>query len=218
MKKCVRLMALLPGLFLIFFFTATPALALPLVGRVVLVDAGHGAKDPGSLSGSVPEKNINLAIALKLQNFLEMAGATVLMTRIDDEPLADSKAGDMYKRKLIANNSQADIFVSIHQNSFPRASVRGAQVFFYNTSDNSRLLAEHIQAEIKNFASPYNKLQAKANTSYYVLRETTMPAVLVECGFLTNPEERYLLTRETYQEKMAWSIYVGILNYFNVLV
>ena len=198
----------------VFFDESVAVFAMPVSRKIVWVDAGHGAYDPGKVAGNVLEKDINLAIALKLQVLLETGGATVFMTRLDDESLSPTKQGDMYTRRVMANASQADIFVSIHQNSYPQRNVHGAQVFYFNTSDNSRKLAEHIQTQIKEFAGTNKRLQARANKNYYVLRQTTMPAVIVECGFLTNPGDRGKLTKKDYQERIAWGIYLGIVQYF----
>ena len=198
-------------------FTAesAPAFAMPVSKRIVLIDAGHGGFDPGKVSGNVLEKDINLAIALKLQGFLEEGGATVLMTRIEDKALSTDKSSDMYRRKEIANAGHVDIFISIHQNSFGTGNVHGAQVFYYNTSDDSRRLAEHIQRELRGFVDPDNRLQARANTNYFVLKQTAMPAVIVECGFLSNYAEKMRLTKDEYQERIAWGIYLGIVAFFN---
>jgi len=193
----------------------TQAHPMPVSRRVIVIDAGHGGWDPGMVSNKVEEKGINLAIAKKLQVFLEQGGATVIVTRLEDTGLADKKAGDMQARRLIANTSHADIFVSIHQNSYNSANVQGFQAFYYNESDNSKKLAQSIQDRLKEFVNPNNRLGARANKNYYVLKETVMPAVLVECGFLTNPGERYRLTEDEYQEKIAWGIYLGIVDYFN---
>ena len=188
--------------------------ALPLSRKIIVVDAGHGGRDPGMVSAKVEEKGINLKIAHKLQTFLEQGGATVIITRIDDSDLSKNKSGDMYVRRMIANESHADIFVSIHQNSFTSPNVKGAQAFYFNQSDNSLKLAESVQARIKEFVDPSNKFHAKANSNYYVLKQTQMPAVLVECGFLTNYNERQKLLTDDYQEKIAWAIYLGIVDYF----
>jgi len=188
---------------------------MPLSRRVIVLDAGHGGADPGMVAGKIEEKHINLSIAKKVQTYLEQGGATVIITRLDDSDLGKSKSGDMQTRRLIANTSHADIFVSIHQNSFASTKVHGAQVFFFNESDNSQKLATHIQDRIREFADKGNKFKPKANSNYFVLKQTQMPAVLVECGFLTNPSERSRLTNDEYQEKIAWSIYLGIVDYFN---
>lgn len=189
--------------------------AMPLSRRIVVLDAGHGGWDPGMVSGKVQEKHINLGIMQKLQVFLEQGGATVLVTRIDDSGLASTKTGDMDARRLIANTSDADIFVSIHQNAFGSTKVKGAQTFYFNESDNSQRLATRVQERLVSFVEPSNKFKPKANSNYYVLKQTQMPAILVECGFLTNSTERNKLTNEEYQDKVAWAIYLGIVDYFN---
>lgn len=210
MKLCIFFAAI------IFLVTAIPVTthAMPLDRKVIVIDAGHGGWDPGMVSNNVEEKGINLSIAQKLQVFLEQGGATVIITRNDDDGLSSNKRGDMYVRREIANNSHADIFVSIHQNSFQKSSVKGAQAFYFNSSDNSKKLAEKVQARLVEFVDPSNKFQAKENGNYYVLKQTTMPAVLVECGFLTNYNERQKLVTDEYQDKIAWGIYLGIIDYF----
>ena len=189
--------------------------AMPLTRKVIVIDAGHGGWDPGMVSGNVDEKDVNLSIAKKLQTFLEQGGATVIITRYDDSDLSKNKSGDMFVRRSIANSSHADIFVSIHQNSYNNTSVKGAQVFYFNESDNSLKLATCVQTRIREFVDPSNRFQPKPNGNYYVLKQTEMPAVLVECGFLTNYAERQKLTDEAYQEKIAWGIYLGIVDYFH---
>ncbi|MCL2218151.1 MAG: N-acetylmuramoyl-L-alanine amidase [Defluviitaleaceae bacterium] len=195
--------------------TTVEAAAMPLSRRIIVLDAGHGGWDPGMVQGKTEEKHINLSIAKKLQTFLEQGGATVIITRVDDSDLSKSKSGDMHARRTIANTSHADIFVSIHQNAFASSSVHGAQAFYFNESDNSLKLATFVQDRLREFADPGNKFKPKANSNYFVLKQTQMPAVLVECGFLTNSSERSRLKSEEYQEKIAWSIYLGIVDYFN---
>ena len=151
---------------------ALPAFAMPLDRRIVVVDAGHGGWDPGMVSGKVDEKDINLKIAKKLHTYLELGGATVIVTRIDDSDLSKSKSGDMAVRRLIANTSKADIFISIHQNAFGSSRVNGAQVFYFNESDNSKKLAHCIQDKIKEVALPGNRFKARANSNYFVLKQT----------------------------------------------
>ena len=192
----------------------TSNISMPLSKKIILIDAGHGGLDPGKVSGSTQEKTINLAIAQKLQSYLEQADATVFMTRVDDSNLANSKKSDMRSRKLTADTSYADIFVSIHQNSYPSSSAQGAQVFYFNRSDNSKHLAQCIQNELKSFINGNNKREVTENSSYYVLKKTTMPAVIVECGFLTNPGEKSKLLDSDYQDRIAWAVYMGIVDYF----
>lgn len=196
-------------------FGATPVFALPLSRKIIVLDAGHGGWDPGKVQGKTEEKHINLSIAQKLQTFLEQSGATVIITRADDAELSKKKSEDMRKRGLIANTSHADIFVSIHQNAFGSSSVHGAQVFYFDESGNSQRLATAIQTRLCEFTDPANKFKAKPNDNYFVLKQTAMPAVLVECGFLTNSGEREKLKTDDYQEKIAWGIYLGIIDYFH---
>lgn len=211
----VYVLIIAAGLFRVYGYESIPVFSMPLSKKVVIIDPGHGGKDPGKVAGKVMEKDINLEIAKKLQKYLELADCTVIMTRVDDMSKSTGKKADMYKRKTTANGSQADIFVSIHQNSFSDASAKGAMVFYFNESDNSKRLAECIQKQIKSFVDYRNKMEAKSNGNYFVLRQTTMPAVLVECGFLTNPTEKNRLMNPDYQDRMAWAIYMGIIDYFN---
>jgi len=190
--------------------------AMPVSRKVVVLDPGHGGWDPGKVgSGDVLEKNINLEIALKLQSLLEQGGATVLMTRIEDEALGRGKTSDLRTRANLAGTSNADVIISIHQNSYPAENVTGTQVFFYEGSENSRRLAMYIQAEAKQFLGQITNREAKADSTYYILRQTAIPAVIVECGFLSSSAETRLLVDGEYQERMAWAIYKGILEYFN---
>jgi N-acetylmuramoyl-L-alanine amidase len=200
---------------LILAANTTTAYALPLSRKVIVLDAGHGGWDPGMVQGKTEEKHINLSITQKLQSFLEQAGATVIITRADDTELSKKKSSDMHARRVIANSAHADIFVSIHQNSFSRSNVHGAQTFFFNESDNSQKLATCIQNRLCEFVDPANKFKPKANDNYFVLKQTAMPAVIVECGFLTNYNEKSKLLTDDYQEKVAWGIYLGILDYFH---
>ncbi len=180
-----------------------------------LIDAGHGGFDPGKVGdGDVYEKDINLAIAKKLQSYFEQSGATVIMTRTDDNALAGTKNDDMRARKETVNNAKADILISIHQNSYETSEVRGAQVFYYS-SEESEALATNIQDEFNREINASNTKNQSENDSYYLLKETNVPAVIVESGFLSNPEEAKLLSTDEYQDKIAWSIYVGTINYFN---
>jgi len=189
--------------------------AMPVSRKVVVIDAGHGGWDPGKVDGDILEKDINLEIARKLQILLEQGGATVLMTRIEDEALGRNKSGDMRARSGIAGNLGADVIISIHQNSYPSENVTGTQVFFYEGSERSHRLAQHIQAEVKNFLGQITNREATPSSTYYILRQTNIPAVIVECGFLTSPAESRLLQDGEYQERMAWAIYKGIIEYFN---
>lgn len=189
-----------------------------IAGKVIIVDPGHGGFDPGKpgIAGK-DEKHLNLEIALLLRDYLERAGAMVIMTRTTDDDVdgmdgVKHKSKDMVERKKLSEGS--DIVISIHQNSFTQPSVKGAQAFYNGKSQEGKRLAEMIQAQIKLFTDPNNRRSAKSNTNYYVLKATTMPAVIVECGFLTNPEEEKKLNDVTYQDHMARGIYLGVIKYF----
>lgn len=174
----------------------------------------HGGWDPGKVrSDGIEEKGINLAVSKKLQIYLEQAGAFVTLTRDDDSALSSEKRADLKERKNIINDENTDIVVSIHQNSFPKESVKGAQVFYYKKSEQSKRLAECIQTRLKEFADKSNTRIPKANLDYYILKNTQKPAVIVECGFLSNNEENKKLNSEEYQEKIAWAIYMGITDF-----
>lgn len=185
---------------------------------VVVIDPGHGGRDPGKVGvNNSLEKDINLAIALKLRDFLIQNEIQVIMTRIDDTGLYDStdsnkKAADLRKRVEIIEESDAILAVSIHQNSFSESRYKGAQVFYHEKSTQGKMLANIIQERIKATVKDDNKREAKANDSYYMLKKTTCPLVIVECGFLSNQAEAMLLCDDAYQEKMAWAIHLGILQ------
>jgi N-acetylmuramoyl-L-alanine amidase len=192
------------------------AFSMPMSKKVILIDPGHGGWDPGMVEDTTLEKDVNLQIAQKLQGFLEQAGSYVLMTRVTDEALGDRKTFDLKTRGSLANHSKADLLVSIHQNSFPQAKISGAQVFYHGQSEPSRLLAEAVQAEIKNFVDPGNHRAAKPDQQYYILKETAIPSIIVECGFLSNPTEKASLTSDEYQDRVAWAIYKGIVEYYEL--
>lgn len=188
---------------------------LPVDQKLIILDAGHGGWDPGRKGrGGEDEKHINLAIMGKLQQYLEQGGATVFITRATDEALGKGKKADMAERKKIANESDGDILVSIHQNAFPSSGVKGAQVFYHKSSQDGKRLAELVQESLKTHVDSANKRLAKENKDYYILRTTEIPAVIVECGFLSNYSEETLLNDEAYQDKVAWGIYLGIIDYF----
>lgn len=186
---------------------------------VIVIDPGHGGFDPGKVGvNEILEKDINLKISLLLRDLLEKEGFEVIMTRSEDCGLYDStdsnkKRSDMQKRVDIINNSNAIIAISIHQNSFEQESSKGAQVFYHNISDKGKVLGETLQETIKQVIGDGNRRLAKSNDSYYMLRKTQCPLVIVECGFLTNYGEAKLLTDETYQGKMAGAIRDGIKKY-----
>ena len=188
---------------------------------VVVIDAGHGGFDSGKVGvDGTLEKDINLSIAKKLEKLLLSADVQVIMTRTDDyglyeESSDNKKRQDMNNRVSLINASGADCVVSIHQNSYPEESIDGAQVFYYNGSASGKTLAALIQWELITDIDPSNHRTEKANNSYYLLKNVTAPMVIVECGFLSNWAESKKLADDTYQQKLAWAIHMGILQYLN---
>lgn len=188
----------------------------------IVVDAGHGGMDPGKVGvdGQL-EKDINLDIALLLKKQLELEkniNIEVILTRTEDmghykESDSNKKMADMTARCDIVKEAEADMLVSIHQNSYHSASVHGPQVFYYEESEEGKLLAEAIQASlVSNLVTDGKGRVAKANDNYYILLNVHCPAVIVECGFLSNPEEARLLETDEYQEKVAEAIAKGIIS------
>ncbi len=189
---------------------------------VVVIDAGHGGFDPGKVGvDGTLEKDINLSIACFLQELLEEENIKVIMTRTEDKAVGESggkvsKQEDMKTRVSIINESEACLAVSIHQNSFTEESSRGAQIFYHPQSEEGEILAMLIQENIKEVLGDDNHRQAKSNDSYYMLKKTSCPIVIAECGFLSNYAETALLKEEAYQKKVAEGIKEGILAYLKL--
>ncbi len=189
--------------------------------KCVVIDAGHGGIDPGKIGiNGALEKDINLSIALKVKKYLEQQDITVILTRKDDaglyqESASNKKMEDLNNRIHIIDSSNARLAVSIHQNSYTSESVEGIQVFYYEGSTNGKYVAQLMQEQLILGMKPNKERSAKADSSYYLLKQSSIPMIIVECGFLSNPTEANLLLSETYQEKMAWNISLGILRYLN---
>lgn len=190
---------------------------------VVVIDAGHGGKDPGKVGvNEALEKEINLNIALRLKSLLEQNDVLVVMTREEDKDLASEQASnrkneDLRARANLIAETQPVVMVSIHQNSYPAEEVDGAQVFYYSGSEEGKRLGAMVQESLKSEIDDGNHRVAKANKEYYLLKKAACPAVIVECGFLSNPREAALLTTEEYQEKIAFAIHLGIMEYINTV-
>ena len=181
-------------------------------GKVVIIDSGHGGNDPGKIGiNSALEKDINLQIAQKVQNLLEEQGIKVVMTREDESSLRESKAGDLKARVELINQTKPALVVSIHQNSYSDENIHGAQVFYYTHSKDGENAANILQEALRKI-EPENHRQAKANDTYYVLKKTEVPVVIVECGFLSNQKEAEKLCSEDYQIQVAQAIVDGILE------
>lgn len=223
------LSAVLLGLMVFIYTYELPAtktwseFTLPLSGKTIALDAGHGGPDGGASSKEgVIEKDINLAITLYLRDYLQQSGAVVVMTREEDKDLASPgtkgyskrKTEDLHNRADFIIDKKADLFLSVHLNSIPSQKWRGAQTFFYpNNKDNSNLAAL-IQSEFVKNLENTDRVAKQADKTVYLLKTLSIPSVLVEVGFLSNPEEARLLNNEKYQQKIAASIYQGILRYY----
>ncbi len=201
----------------------TETVALPVTNRVIVIDAGHGTPDEGAESNNgVTEAEINLRIALKLQNLLEQSGAKVILTRsnetaiydIDKKTLREKKVSDIHNRVKIGNESSADIFVSIHLNKIPQNQYWGWQCF-YNQNEKSKILAENLQNNLNEAIQKENKRIAMKLDTAYIMKNVEIPISIVECGFLSNEEEEKRLQEDDYQNRLAWGIYNGIMDYFN---
>ena len=187
----------------------------------LLIDAGHGGFDGGAVaSDGTLEKHVNLDISLCLRDMLVICGFPVMMTRTDDAALSDSesdtirhkKVSDMRNRLSLYNG--AEMVISIHQNHFQSPKYCGAQVFYSINNPAGAQLAESIQSSIVDGLQPQNKRKIKpATDGVYLMRHTTVPSVLVECGFLSNPEELSNLKTTEYRQQMAWAVMLGYWNY-----
>jgi N-acetylmuramoyl-L-alanine amidase len=190
----------------------------------IIIDAGHGGIDGGAVGvDNIVEKNINLSIALKLRDMLLINGFNVIMTRETDMSIHDDiaktakeiKTSDLHNRMKIMQDNPEALFISIHQNKFEKASSKGTQVFYGTNNFESEYLAMALQNTVREAIQNENKREIKpATSSLYLLDKTQNVAVMVECGFLSNKDEAYLLISDDYQNKMAFSIYAGIIRYF----
>ena len=217
MRKC---------LYILFAFLFLIALALmvngasstfPLLGKTIILDAGHGGKDGGAEVGNVKEKDVNLRIVKVLKDTLEEKGANVILTRTGDDDLSEDgvsrrKKSDFDKRIEIINNTNPDIYLSIHQNIFESSKYRGAQVFYVSRNSYNKHLAEVIQCELNSFTKTNRKI--KEMRGKYMYDRLNPIGVLVECGFLSNYFDRTNLLNEGYVKKLSLKITQGVINYF----
>lgn len=190
-------------------------------GLSIVIDAGHGGIDPGKVGiNDALEKDINLALALKLRDKFSQDSIRIILTRDSDTGLysegsTNKKAEDMQTRCKIISDASPIFTVSLHQNSYPSPEVCGAQVFYFGQSQDGKKLADMIQDSLISNVDPDNHRIAKANESYYLLKKTPTPTVIVECGFLSNPTEANLLLTDDYQNQLVDAIYNGIQNYLS---
>ena len=186
---------------------------------VVVIDPGHGGTDPGKvgIDGQL-EKDINLAVAKKLKTYLEASDVKVVLTRDVDTGLYSSKdthkkMADMKKRCQLIEEAKPDLVISIHQNSFEDSSSCGPQVFYYEASDAGKELASSVLGALNTSLCVAKPRSIKPNKEYFILKKSTSPTVIVECGFLSNPAETLLLTDKNYQDDLAHAIYIGVIDY-----
>lgn len=229
-RKRILLILLLIGIS-IFTYTVTTSrvynavqvVSLPITNKVVVLDAGHGKPDEGAQSSTgTTEAATNLKIALKVQNLLEQAGCTVILTRSDENAIYDldaktlkqKKVSDIHNRVKIGNSSSADIFVSIHLNKIPQEQYDGWQTFYKKGNEQGQKLATSIQNNLNQAIQKENKRVAKTIENIYIIDHVEIPISIVECGFLSNKQEEGLLLQDEYQNRLAWGIYTGIIEYF----
>ncbi len=197
--------------------------SVPDLSPAIIIDAGHGGEDGGAVSNGIIEKDINLKIAKKLRNILNISGYKVTMTRDSDKminkfgkTLRERKVSDMKERLSIFNSDNNNVVVSIHQNKFSIERYNGAQVFYGTKSKNSKALAQSIKDSIHTLLQPDNKREIKqADSNIYLLYNSNVCSVIVECGFISNINEAINLNRNDCQNKIAFAIYNGILDYYN---
>lgn len=195
--------------------------SMPKPEYTIVIDAGHGGRDGGAIGTStgITESELNLMYAKELQSLCQDYGIGVTMTRSDmnglyDESAPNKKKSEMERRKNIINTSGADLMISLHMNSFPLPSSEGAQVFYASGSEQGFELAKSVQTSIcQGFDSARDYVSVG---DYFVLNYSEMPAVLVECGFLSNPEEEKLLQTQEYCQRFCYALLVGILSYFDM--
>lgn len=228
-KRKIRITILIV-FFLVFGVTflndkkeGVPTVSLPVSGKIVVIDAGHGKPDEGAQSSrGTTEAETNLKIALKLQNLLEQSGSSVILTRSDENAIYDldaktlkqKKISDIHNRVKIGNESSADIFVSIHLNKIPQQQYDGWQTFYNAQNQDGQKLAVAIQNNLNKAIQKENNRVAKSIDNIYIVKHVEIPTTIVECGFLSNPDEEKKLLEDEYQNRLAWGIYNGIIDYF----
>ena len=220
----VILAIIIVGLSAVLSSASSQVISWAVVDKTIVIDAGHGGIFPGKISSDgTEEKDVNLAIAQYLQKYLTQSGCETIMTRTSDTQLSSPETSeqsllaqqrdDLAARTAIATNVQADYFISIHCNSIPSAQWHGAQVFYRPDDEESMALAQTLQKTLTDQLKNTDR-QAIVREDTYLFENLTMPAVIIECGFLSNPDEAELLKDDLYQQKIAHAIYLGISDYF----
>lgn len=213
-KKCKSIVLIVLCLF-VFSIQIISAQSLPLQDTIIMVDAGHGGRDSGTYYGDILEKDINLEISKQLEKELTKHGATVYMTRkrdVDLSSIYDSakKRGDLYRRLLLIKEKKCDLYISIHINWYDDSTLKGAEVLYNSINKENKILAQSIMNRFKKDLDSNRNIKT---TDLYMYRNTTTPGVLVECGYLSNPNERKLLQEEKYQNCLSETIVKGIIDF-----
>lgn len=216
MKKYFKIITIFTLLISALFINNEVKAFLPLSGKIIIVDPGHGGKDPGTINNDIYEKNINLAISKYLEIELTKAGATVILTRNGDYDLSYPNAtwrkkSDFDNRINLINNSKADMYLSIHLNYLENPTYSGPQVFYNNASNQeiALVIQETLNKELQN-----DRSIKKIPNRTYMYDKLTIPGVLIECGFLSNHSELQKLITEEYQQKLATIIKNALINYY----
>lgn len=217
MKKIIKIITLIALLISGMFINKEVQALLPLSGKIIIVDPGHGGKDPGTTSNNIDESKINLEISKYLEIELTKLGASVILTREGDYDLSSPNAkwrkkSDFDNRINLINNSNANLYLSIHLNYLNDTSYSGPQVFYNN--DKNKEIAKYIQEGL-NEETKHNREIKKIPSKTYMYSKLSISGVLIECGFLSNYNERELLNNEKYQKKLANIIAKSLINYYN---
>ncbi len=211
-------------LILICFFLLTISLPnvtasinnLNLLGKIIVLDAGHGGTDSGAKNGKIVEKELNLLLVKKLEKELISRGATVYLTREEDNDLSarttERKRSDLYNRAKYINTIKPNMYISIHLNATTSSSWKGLQVFYNKNNEENKVIAETITNNLKNNIN--NIREVKEENKYYMYKYIKYPGVLIEAGFISNPDENYLLRQEEYQNKLIILIADAIEKYY----
>ncbi|MBE6147323.1 MAG: N-acetylmuramoyl-L-alanine amidase CwlD [Firmicutes bacterium] len=221
MPKYQKYLVIFMFLLIILLFVIYPNVnaatkELPLFGKVIFVDPGHGGRDPGTMHGNILEKDITLEISKVLSEELGKNGAIVYMTRENDEDLSSKwderkKRGDLYRRILMYKNNNADMYLSIHINHYKNSAWSGAEVLYYPINKENKIIGEIL---MNNFKTEFKTKRNLKTTDLYMYKNTTIPGVLIECGFLSNANERYLLQQSSYQLRLAKTITNSVIEYY----
>ena len=189
---------------------------LNLIGKVIVLDAGHGGKDDGAVNSKIIERDLNLILVKKLEKELVSQGAIVYLTREDENDLSTTtvnrKRSDLYNRAKYIDKISPDMYISIHLNSSSSPSWRGLQIFYTSKNEKNKLIAETITNHLKEKMS--NIREIKKDNTYYMYKHISSPGILIEAGFISNPSDNYLLRNEEYQDKLIIAISEGIEKYF----